>query len=131
MEGCYGSRVVLFIEESDMVIDVTTTFLRGDLEEVIYMAQPKGYEEFHRNSYDACAYWKLSQKGIVINQHCWKVSQMQIMMQILIKEGPYQVTFFTCMELIPIIHCDSQSAIHLAKNPSNHERSKHIDVKFH
>ena len=34
-------------------------------------------------------------------------------------------------ELIPIIHCDSQSAIHLAKNPSNHERSKHIDVKFH
>ncbi|KAL0537750.1 hypothetical protein IC582_026735 [Cucumis melo] len=34
-------------------------------------------------------------------------------------------------ELIPIIHCDSQSAIHLAKNPSHHERSKHIDVKFH
>ncbi|KAL4018000.1 hypothetical protein IC575_021587 [Cucumis melo] len=34
-------------------------------------------------------------------------------------------------EFIPIIHCDSQSAIHLAKNPSHHERSKHIDVKFH
>jgi len=30
----------MFIEQ----IDVTTTFLRGDLEEVIYMAQPKGYE---------------------------------------------------------------------------------------
>ncbi|KAA0043826.1 putative gag-pol polyprotein [Cucumis melo var. makuwa] len=34
-------------------------------------------------------------------------------------------------EFIPIIHCDSQNAIHLAKNPSHHERSKHIDVKFH
>jgi len=29
------------------------------------------------------------------------------------------------------LYCDSQSAIHLAKNPSHHERSKHIDVKFH
>ncbi|TYK21344.1 retrotransposon protein, putative, Ty1-copia subclass [Cucumis melo var. makuwa] len=34
-------------------------------------------------------------------------------------------------EFIPIIHCDSQSDIHLMKNPSHHERSKHIDVKFH
>ncbi|KAA0066634.1 Retrovirus-related Pol polyprotein from transposon TNT 1-94 [Cucumis melo var. makuwa] len=34
-------------------------------------------------------------------------------------------------EFILIIHCDSQSAIHLAKNPSHHERSKHIDVKFY
>ncbi|KAL4018602.1 hypothetical protein IC575_022202 [Cucumis melo] len=34
-------------------------------------------------------------------------------------------------EFIPIIHCDSQSAIYLAKNPYHHERSKHIDVKFH
>ncbi|KAA0045142.1 Retrovirus-related Pol polyprotein from transposon TNT 1-94 [Cucumis melo var. makuwa] len=34
-------------------------------------------------------------------------------------------------EFIPIIHCDSQSAIHLAKNASHHRRSKHIDVKFH
>ncbi|KAA0051089.1 Retrovirus-related Pol polyprotein from transposon TNT 1-94 [Cucumis melo var. makuwa] len=34
-------------------------------------------------------------------------------------------------EFIPIIHCDSQSAIHLVKNPSHHEQSKHFDVKFH
>ena len=27
--------------------------------------------------------------------------------------------------------CDSQSAIHLAKNPSHHERTKHIDVRYH
>lgn len=29
------------------------------------------------------------------------------------------------------LHCDSQSAIALAKNPVHHERTKHIDNKFH
>ncbi|CAL9000335.1 unnamed protein product, partial [Prunus brigantina] len=29
------------------------------------------------------------------------------------------------------LHCDSQSAIHLSKNPSFHSRSKHIDVRYH
>jgi len=29
------------------------------------------------------------------------------------------------------IHCDSQSAIALAKNAVYHERTKHIDVKYH
>ncbi|GMI80006.1 hypothetical protein HRI_001669900 [Hibiscus trionum] len=30
-----------------------------------------------------------------------------------------------------LIQVDSKSAIELAKNPVNHERSKHIDVRFH
>lgn len=30
-----------------------------------------------------------------------------------------------------VIKCDSQSAIHLMKNPMFHERLKHIDVKLH
>ena len=29
------------------------------------------------------------------------------------------------------LHCDSQSAIALAKNPVQHQRSKHIDIKYH
>ncbi|KAM2193758.1 hypothetical protein ACFX1R_028001 [Malus domestica] len=29
------------------------------------------------------------------------------------------------------VHCDSQSAIHLAKNQVHHARTKHIDVRFH
>lgn len=29
------------------------------------------------------------------------------------------------------IHCDSQSALSLSKNPSFHDRTKHIDIRFH
>ena len=29
------------------------------------------------------------------------------------------------------VYCDSQSAIHLAKNQVHHSRTKHIDVCFH
>ncbi|KAH9646575.1 hypothetical protein KPL70_024912 [Citrus sinensis] len=29
------------------------------------------------------------------------------------------------------IHCDSSSAIHLCKNPTHHEKTKHIDIKLH
>ncbi|MCO5571893.1 hypothetical protein L7F22_025641 [Adiantum nelumboides] len=31
----------------------------------------------------------------------------------------------------PVLHCDSQSAIALAKNPVFHSKSKLIDVKYH
>ncbi|PKI76596.1 hypothetical protein CRG98_002905 [Punica granatum] len=30
-----------------------------------------------------------------------------------------------------VLHYDSQSVIHLCKNPTFHSRSKHIDIKFH
>ena len=30
-----------------------------------------------------------------------------------------------------VLHCDSQSAIHLCKNSTFHSRSKHIDVRYH
>jgi len=29
------------------------------------------------------------------------------------------------------IHCDSQSAIHLAKDHKYYKRTKHIDVRYH
>ena len=30
-----------------------------------------------------------------------------------------------------LLYYDSQSAIHLSKNPAFHSRSKHIDVRYH
>ena len=32
---------------------------------------------------------------------------------------------------IPVINIDSQSALYLCKDPMYHERTKHIDVRFH
>lgn len=29
------------------------------------------------------------------------------------------------------MHCDSQSTIHLIKNQMYHERSRHIDIRYH
>ena len=35
-------------------------------------------------------------------------------------------------DLIPtIIHCDNQSCIKLSKNPVFHDRSKHIEIRYH
>ena len=31
----------------------------------------------------------------------------------------------------PTIYCDSQSAIHLIRNPVYHAKTKHIEVRFH
>ena len=30
-----------------------------------------------------------------------------------------------------LINVDNQGAVNLAKNPINHQRSKHIDIKYH
>ena len=30
-----------------------------------------------------------------------------------------------------VLFCDSQSAIHLGRNPTFHGRSKHIDMRYH
>ncbi|MCO5603495.1 hypothetical protein L7F22_057646 [Adiantum nelumboides] len=32
---------------------------------------------------------------------------------------------------VPLLHCDSQSAIQLARNPVFHAKMKHVDVRYH
>ena len=41
------------------------------------------------------------------------------------------VAKLSLVQLESILRCDSQSSIHLIKNQRFHERTKHIDVRFH
>ncbi|MCO5608572.1 hypothetical protein L7F22_062783 [Adiantum nelumboides] len=41
------------------------------------------------------------------------------------------VTDLGIKEETSMLHCDSQSAIQLARNPVYHSKTKHVDVKYH
>jgi ATP-binding cassette subfamily B (MDR/TAP) protein 1 len=74
------------------------------------------------------------------------VSRLQQIVALSTTEAEYIAATEACKEAIwltrllgdlgvsdtaPILHCDSQSAIQLAKNPVFHARTKHIDIRFH
>jgi hypothetical protein len=74
-------------------------------------------------------------------------SKLQSTVAVSTMEAEYMAAFGAIQELIwikgvlsevgfdyvdPIIlHMDSKSAMALAKNPTHHKRSKHIDIKYH
>ena len=75
----------------------------------------------------------------------WK-AELQDTIALSMTEAEYMVAIETSKEVLWLrglvdmfsiihdsvrIHCDSQSAIHLAKNDRYHRRTKHIDVRFH
>jgi hypothetical protein len=74
-------------------------------------------------------------------------SKLQSTVAVSTMEAEYMAAFGAIQELIwtkgvlseigfdyvdpMILHMDSQSAMALAKNPTHHKRSKHIDIKYH
>ena len=74
-------------------------------------------------------------------------SKLQSTIAVSTMEAEYMAAFGAIQELIwtkgvlsemgfdyidpMILHMDAQSAIALAKNPTHHKRSKHIDIKYH
>ncbi len=74
-------------------------------------------------------------------------SKLQTTIAVSTMEAEYMVAFGAIQELIwtkgvlgelefdyvgpMILHMDSKSAMALAKNPTHHKRSKHIDIKYH
>eukprot|EP00253_Pinus_taeda_P012565 PITA_12565 len=180
-------------------MDVKTTSLHGDLEEEIYMKQPKGFAvkgkkklvyvktregaldsseaSFHvfawHCDYGLCyqgrpgldrmldihgfvdADWaedldqRISTSGYVFNLFGGAVSWMskkQSVVALSTTETKYMAATHASKEAVWLqrmcssmglvqevirIDCDSQSAIFLAKNPTYHSKTKHIDVQYH
>ncbi|MCO5574386.1 hypothetical protein L7F22_028170 [Adiantum nelumboides] len=43
----------------------------------------------------------------------------------------FAVGVVSCYHQIPVLHCDSQSAITLTKNPAFYSKMKHIEARYH
>jgi len=74
------------------------------------------------------------------------VSKLQTVVALSTTEAEYMTTTQACKEAIwmkklieelghkqekILLYCDSQSALHIARNPTFHSRTKHIDVQYH
>jgi sulfur relay (sulfurtransferase) complex TusBCD TusD component (DsrE family) len=74
------------------------------------------------------------------------VSKLQTVIALSITEAEYMAATQACKEAIWMkklmeelghkqekifLYCDSQSALHIARNPAFHSRTKHIDVQYH
>jgi hypothetical protein len=74
------------------------------------------------------------------------VSKLQTVVALSTTEAEYMAATQTCKKAIwmkklmeelghkqgkILLYCDSQSALHIARNPAFHSRTKHIDVQYH
>ncbi|GJT03723.1 copia protein [Tanacetum coccineum] len=84
-------------------MDVKSAFLNGFINEEVYVAQPSGFIDFAKPNY----VYKLKKAlyGLKQAPKAW-------------------------LDDIPIM-CDNKGAIDLSKNPVQHSRTKHIEIRHH
>ncbi|GJX50460.1 retrovirus-related pol polyprotein from transposon TNT 1-94 [Tanacetum coccineum] len=137
-------------EESDMGVDqpprreegnwmqmgmyVKTTFLLGDLEEEIYMVQLEGFKVAGK-AHEVCYVFTLAKAPVSWKSTLQSTTEAEYMaMTEAVKEAIWLQGLFGELGIsqkFVMMHSDSQSAIHLAKNQVYHARTKHIDVRYH
>ncbi|XP_070046893.1 uncharacterized protein [Nicotiana tomentosiformis] len=101
-------------------LDVNNAFLHDDLHEEVYMRFPPDW--------DLITLIAVYVDDILITGN--KTQEVSEIKQFLDAEFKIKDLGEAHYFLVPL-HCDKQSAIHIAKNPVFHERTKHIELDCH
>ncbi|GKB33219.1 copia protein [Tanacetum coccineum] len=138
-------------------MDVKSAFLNGFINEEVYVAQPPGFIDFAKPNYvyrlkkalyglkQAPKAWYDRLKAFLI-KHDYSMGMKQTGLAIFTTEAKYVSARKACQQAlwmkqalidygvrlddIPII-CDNKGAIDLSKNPIQHSRTKHIEIRHH
>ncbi|GJU63323.1 retrovirus-related pol polyprotein from transposon TNT 1-94 [Tanacetum coccineum] len=122
-------------------MDMKSAFLNGFINEEVYVAQPPGFIDFAKPNY--VYRLKKALYGLKQAPKAWK---KQTALAISTTEAEYVSAGKACQQAlwmkqalvdygirlddIPIM-CDNKGAIDLSKNPVQHSRTKHIEIRHH
>ncbi|GJT89119.1 copia protein [Tanacetum coccineum] len=138
-------------------MDVKSAFLNGFINEEVYVAQPPGFIDFAKPNHvyrlkkalyglkQAPKAWYDRLKSFLI-KHDYTMGMKQTALAISTTEAEYVSAEKACQQAlwmkqalvdygislddIPIM-CDNKGAIDLSKNPVQHSRTKHIEIRHH
>ncbi|GJR09435.1 copia protein [Tanacetum coccineum] len=138
-------------------MDVKSAFLNGFINEEVYVAQPSGFIDFEKPDHvyklkkalyglkQAPKAWYDRLKAFLI-KHEYKMGEKQTALFISTTEAKYVSAGKACqqalwmkqdlidydvrLDFVPIM-CDNKGAIDLNKNPVQHSRTKHVEIRHH
>ncbi|GJZ85721.1 hypothetical protein Tco_0651060 [Tanacetum coccineum] len=89
--------------------------------------------EFSRNSYDSCVYFKEFASDVEKNEYVSHFANAVVLEGALLDVGRRLINGWQSRVNLRsvVVNCDNQSAIHLSRNAMFHERTKHINVRYH
>ncbi|KAK1680533.1 hypothetical protein QYE76_041381, partial [Lolium multiflorum] len=117
--------IAAFFDYEIWQMDVKMAFLNGDIEEELYMVQPKGFvDPKNADMLKQCTVAKSSTESEYI-----AASEAS--------EAVWMKRFIVELGVVPsaldplVIYCDNMGAIANAQEPRSHKKLKHIKLRFH
>eukprot|EP00253_Pinus_taeda_P032115 PITA_32115 len=121
-------------------MDVKTTFLNGVTGEEVYIEQPQGFEVYGKES-NVCRL-KKALYGLKQASRAWCQASYHSVQEAVGFRVRYEGSWVDALllgikrlfnqQLEPtVMHCGNQSCVKLSENPVFHDRSKHIEIKYH